>query len=363
VTCQLSDTDLCDAGEDRANPMSVKRVSGMKARALICDEEQRFTLEEVDLKEPAADQILVRADYTGMSIGTEFALIRNKISWGPYPLCTGYMGTGIVEAVGSEIEDFRVGEAVYYRGNDAMTLKDGTPVSCVQGSHCTHAVLRPHTSHGADHLPEGAPPDVACMFVMPAVGLNGADMANPRMGETVVVYGVGQIGLGVVATCVHRGCVVIAVDLNQRHLDIARELGADYLINGATQDVPAKVRKIVPQGADMVFECTGLPQCIDPAIELCRPQGSFVWQGNYGAAPVSLHFLPAHGKRLRMFFPCDDGLQPCRRAVVKNMALGVLKWEKTITHRIPYTEAPTMYQRINQGEANDIVGVVISWSN
>ena len=74
----------------------------MKAKALVCDAEQNFTLEDVLLKGPAPDQIAVRTHYTGVSIGTEFALVRNKISWGPYPLCTGYQGTGVVEEANGE---------------------------------------------------------------------------------------------------------------------------------------------------------------------------------------------------------------------------------------------------------------------
>src|SRR5579871_4118612 len=103
---------------------------------------------------------------TGVSIGTEFALVRNKLSWGPYPLCTGYMGTGTVEAVGTEIDNFQVGDKVYFRGNNAMTLANGSPVSCVSGAHASHAVLRPNTTHGADHVVPGAAMDVAAMFVM-----------------------------------------------------------------------------------------------------------------------------------------------------------------------------------------------------
>lgn len=333
----------------------------MKAKALICDEKQNFTLEDVLLKDPAPDQIAIRTHYTGVSIGTEFALIRNKLSWGPYPLCTGYMGTGVVEAIGSDIHNFEVGDEVYFRGNDYMELMDGTKVSSVSGAHCSHIVTKPNTTHGVAKMSSGAAMDVACMFVMPAVGLYGVDMANPRMGQTVVVYGTGLIGLGVVAACAHRGCVVIAVDINEKQLDIAQKMGADYMINGASQDVEAEVRRIVPGGADVVFECTGIPRCIDPAISLCRQYGSFVWQGNYGAAPVSMHFLPPHGRRLTMFFPCDDGLQPCRRAVVKNMAMGTLKWENCITHRIEFTESPAMFERINKGSEKDIVGVVIKW--
>jgi alcohol dehydrogenase len=335
----------------------------MHATALICDEKQQFSLEPVVLKDPAPDQIAIKTRYTGVSIGTEFALIRNKISWGPYPLCTGYMGTGIVEAVGAGVANFRPGDAVYFRGNDSMAFPGGGAISCVSGAHCSRVVIRPNTTHGADHVIPGAGMDVAAMFVMPAVGLYGTDMANPRMGQVVVVYGVGLIGLGVVAACAQRGCVVVAVDIHQRQLELARRMGADHLINSATQDARAEVEKISPGGADVVFEATGIPACIDPAIELCRAHGSFVWQGNYGAAPVSMHFLPPHGKRLRMFFPCDDGWQPCRRAVVKNMAMGALKWENAITHRVEHTDAPGIFARINAGTDKDIIGVVIHWAD
>jgi 2-desacetyl-2-hydroxyethyl bacteriochlorophyllide A dehydrogenase len=339
----------------------------MKAQALICDEKQRFALEEVTLAEPAPDQVAIRTHYTGVSIGTEFALIRGKLSWGPYPLCTGYQGTGVIEAVGTEVEGFEVGDEVYFRGNDRMAVADGTafadgtPVTCASGAHCSHVVTRPHTTHGVAKMAPGAPMDVASLYVMPAVGLYGVDMANPRMGQTVVVHGAGQIGLGVVAACAHRGCAVIAVDVQDVPLAIARRMGADHVINGAAQDVASAVKSLAPEGADVVFECTGIPACIDPAIALCRPYGKFVWQGNYGAAPVSMHFLPPHGRRLQMFFPCDDGWQPCRRAVIKNMAMGALRWEHCITHRIDYTDAPAMYARINAGEDADVIGVVIRW--
>jgi 2-desacetyl-2-hydroxyethyl bacteriochlorophyllide A dehydrogenase len=332
----------------------------MNARALICDERQRFSLEDVVLQDPGPDQVVIRTHYSGVSIGTEFALIRNKISWGPYPICTGYMATGVVESVGANVDNFQVGDEVYYRGNDFMTLADGAPVTCGSGLHCTHAVTRPNTTHGVAKVIPGAAMDVACMFVMPAVALYGVDLCNPRMGQTVVVYGVGLIGLGVVAACSHRGCVVIAVDVIEKRLELARLMGADHTINGKKSDVAVEVKRIAPENADVVFECTGNRDCVDPAIALCRMSGSFVWQGNYGDS-VSMRFDPPHGRRLKMFFPCDDGLELCRRAVVKNMAMGALLWEQCITHRIPYTEAAAMFRRINEGEDESIIGVVIDW--
>lgn len=203
-----------------------------------------------------------------------------------------------------------------------LVLLDGAKVSCTSGAYASHIVGKVSSTHGVEKLPDGMGMDVASMFVMPAVGLFGVDMANPRMGDTVVVFGTGLIGLGVVAACAHRGCVVIAVDLDANRLAVAKSLGADYLIDASIEDVNAAVRQIVPDGADAVFESTGIPACIDLAIPLCRSFGSFVWQGNYGADPVFFHFLPAHGRRLQKFFPCDDGLQPCRRAVLKNLEMG-----------------------------------------
>lgn len=334
----------------------------MDAGALITTSDQEFGLFPVILPDPGPDDVLVRTLWSGVSIGTEFALIRGKLTWGPYPLCTGYQAVGVVERVGANVEAFQVGDRVYYRDNPRMTLADGTPVSSVSGTHCSYAVIDPRTSHGIAKLPAGAPEDAASLFVMPAVGLHGVDLSQVRLGSRVVVYGVGLIGLGVVAACAARGCEVLAVDLDDYRLQVARRLGADYIINAATDDVRVAVLRIAPEGADAVFETTGLPSLIQPAIELCRERGVFVWQGNYGKDPFPFSFLPAHGRRLTMVFPCDDGHVPSRRSVVKAMTLGTLPWGETITHRAEASEAPALYRGILAGTLN-VLGAVIHWSD
>jgi len=333
----------------------------MLAQALICDDQQQFSLQQVLLPDVGPDQIGIRTCYSGVSIGTEFALIRNKISWGPYPLCTGYQGTGVVETVGHSVKNFRIGQRVFFRANSGMQLASGQQVSVVSGTHCSHVVVNPNTSHGADLLHEGAQMDLASLFVMPAVGLNGVDQANPRMGQHVIVHGAGMIGLGVIAALAVRGCVVTAVDTNAKALVIAGQLGADHLISAGEKNWQEQINAIMPDGANVVFECTGLPQCINTAIELCRPEATLVWQGNYGAAAVPLKFLPAHNRRLRMVFPCDDGGPACRRAVIKAMSHGTLPWQHTVTHRINAADAPEFYTRINSGK-HDVIGAVIQWS-
>jgi 2-desacetyl-2-hydroxyethyl bacteriochlorophyllide A dehydrogenase len=338
-----------------------KETFSMIAKALICNAQQQFSLADVVLPDCGPDRMLVRALRTGVSIGTEFALVRNKISWGPYPLCLGYQGVGVVTEVGSNVTGFAPGDTVYYRDGKNLQLTDGTPVSAVTGTHCSQALINPKATHGVELLPKGVDPECGALFVMPSVSLYGVDMVDVRLGTVVLVYGCGQIGLGDVAFAARRGAITIAVDVADDRLAIARKLGADYVINGAKQDVATALRTLAPQGADTVFESTGIPACIDQAIPLAKANGKFVMQGNYGAAPISFHFLPAHGRRLTWFFPCDDGLAPCRRAVMKNMALGALDWQQVITHRVAAADSPALYDAINRGAANDVIGAVINW--
>jgi len=335
----------------------------MRAKALICEEGGAFTLSEVTLPDPGPRHLVVRCLCSGVSIGTEFALVQQKISWGPFPLCLGYQAVGIVEAVGDDVSDYRVGQRIYYRNQGDMRLPDRRAVSCVTGTHCSHVVVDLNENHGLGPMPEGVGDEEASLFVMPAVGLNGVDMSNVRMGDTVVVYGAGLIGLGVVAACSHRGAVVIAVDIEASRLEVACRLGADHVINANEQDVAEEVARLTGEGADVVFESTGIAACIDVAMPLCRQKGTFVWQGNYGAAPIQWTFMNAHARELTTFFPMNDGLEPSRRAVLKNMRAGALPWASTITHRLTPAETPAFYTRINDGGAADVLGAVIRWSD
>ena len=332
--------------------------------ALIAWQDQHFSLEEVELPDPERDQIRIKTHYSGVSIGTEFAYItgKGKVAGKSHPMCTGYQATGTVEAVGKDVRDFKEGDLTYFRGGSGIKLSDGTAVAALFGTHASAVVLDPSGVDGAYHMIPGADMELASLYVMPAVALKGVDRANPRLGETVVVFGCGLIGLGVVALLVQRGCNVVAVDLLSARLQVARDLGADHVLDASTVDVKEEVLKLTPGGADVVFECTGSPANIDPAIDLCKQQGSFVWQGYYGVTPFPMLVPTPQYREVTMHFPCGDGHEMCRRAVLKNMTLGTLQWEKCITHRVSYTEAADIYTRIGNKD-QEIVGVTINWTD
>lgn len=332
----------------------------MQAQALICTAQQQFSLETFDVPAPTEAQILTRTLFSGVSVGTEFAVIRGKLDWGPFPVCTGYQAVGVVEAVGPTVKRFKLGDKVYYRRNFLPMTWQGQKINTCAGAHCSMALIDENAE--VELLPPGVDEATSSMFVMPSVGYNAVNMAGVQMGDVVAVHGMGLIGLGALAAARLRGAITIAIDLDERRLALAKSMGAEYVINGKQEDIKARVEAIKPGGADVVFEATGIPACLDPAFAISRLHGKFVFLGNYGNAPISFHFLVPHGKQLTAFFPCNDGLKPCRDAVLRNIATGALPWHKTITHRVTAEESPGLYDAINRNALPDMMGAVIQWS-
>ncbi len=335
----------------------------MKSRALICTAQQQFSLQEFEIPILGPSDVLVRCIWSGVSVGTEFAVIRQKINYGPFPICTGYQAVGIVEDIGADVSKFEVGDKVYYRRSFLRMNHDGQPVTSCSGAHSSHALM-PEDSE-IELLPEGVDEATGALFVMPAVGYNAVDMAGVQMGDVVAFHAVGLIGLGALAAARLRGAVTIAIDLNPRRLEMAKEMGADHVINAdglSTKEVIARVEEIQPGGADVVLEGSGIPSCLDLAFPLARLRGKFVFLGHYGKEPVSFNYLVPHAKQLTAFFPCNDGLAPCRNAVLRNIATGAIPWHKTITHRVAAPEAPDLYAMINRNELPELFGAVIRWS-
>lgn len=335
----------------------------VEASALVARADGQFAVEPVLVPGPGRDNIVVQIAYSGVSIGTEFGALSGKIDWGGFPMVTGYMATGTVSMVGSAVSGFEPGDRVYVRHNEGLRLaRSGEAVNCRDGLHCSAASLDPRGDHGAAILPEGVDLDVGSLFTVLSVGLHGVDMAGVSTGDSVVVIGLGTVGLGVTAAAAARGARVVGVDPRERCRTVARRLGAQETVQPDGKDSAAQVRSIVGEaGADFVFEATGKPALIDLGIALTRPSGTLVWQGHYGEGPVQFEFVRAHHKQLRMLFPCDDGLTECRAALLRRVRDGQLPVELLITDRLTPANAAGFFGQVSREGSGDSISPVIAW--
>lgn len=208
-------------------------------------------------------------------------------------MVTGYMATGTVVAVGSEVEGFSPGDRVYLRHGEGLVLMASDQLlNCRDGLHCSLASLDPRGDHGAAVLPSGVPDEQGSLFVVLSVGLYGVDLAGVTAGSTVIVLGLAAIGLSVVAAAAGRGACVVGLDFRQRCCELGRVYGAWRTVVVGPEDPEEPVRRLIgAEGSDYVFESTGLPDLVDVGIGLTRPFGHLSGRGTMAAVEHTSTFF------------------------------------------------------------------------
>jgi S-(hydroxymethyl)glutathione dehydrogenase/alcohol dehydrogenase len=279
----------------------------MRMRAAVLEEfGQPLVVQELDLEEPKAGEVLVRLVACGVC-HTDMYTASGVDPSGYAPTVLGHEGAGVVEAVGPDVGSLQVGDHV-------VTLFSPQCRECV---HClspkTNICLAIRDQQGRGYLPDGttrltrdgepirhfmgtstfaeytvmpeialakvspeAPLDRACLF---ACGLStglGAAMftAKVEAGSTVVVFGAGMVGLGAVAGARLQGAErIVCVDLSEERLEMARHQGAtDVMLGGVGGDgvVAAILEMTGGFGADYTIEATGLVAVMRQAVESAR---------------------------------------------------------------------------------------------
>ncbi|MCO5315487.1 MAG: alcohol dehydrogenase catalytic domain-containing protein [Solirubrobacterales bacterium] len=276
----------------------------MRMKAAVLEEFGRpLVVQEVDLDEPKAGEVLVRLEACGVC-HTDLYTASGADPSGYAPAVLGHEGAGVVERVGEGVVSLVPGDHV-------VTLFSPQCRECV---HCldprTNLCLAIREEQNLGHLPDGsvrihrdgepirhfmgtstfaeytvmpeialakvnpeAPLDRACLF---ACGLStglGAALYTARVqpGATCVVFGAGMVGLGAVAGCRLAGAGrIICVDLSDDRLDLARGQGATDLLRGDENTVATIQGMTGGFGADFTFEATGNVKVMRQAVEAAR---------------------------------------------------------------------------------------------
>ncbi|MET0281213.1 MAG: NAD(P)-dependent alcohol dehydrogenase [Steroidobacteraceae bacterium] len=276
----------------------------IRIRAAVAEAKaEPFQMQELELDEPRADEVLVRIVACGVC-QTDVHVWHQRLLT-PLPIVLGHEGSGIVERVGAAVTSVRPGDHVVlsyqacgqcqpcrqahgpycdHQGvmNFSGTRLDGTigvrrlPGSTApavrghffgQSSFATYALT---TERNTVKVPSELPLDLLAPLGCGLQTGAGAVLNTFKMtaGETLAVFGVGAVGLAAImaASAISSGAI-IAVDVNESRLTLARELGATHAINPKHQDVAAQLRAITGRGVNYVFETSGRPEMLDHALK------------------------------------------------------------------------------------------------
>ncbi|WP_315855271.1 bi-domain-containing oxidoreductase [Spiribacter salinus] len=298
-----------------------------------------------------------RTDGTGATLDA----VQSKLD---QPLALGYCNVGAIAALGSGIEGFSVGDRVVSNGKHAEVV-------AVPKNLCAR-------------IPDNVSDDAAAFTVVAAIGLQGIRLAEPTLGECVVVTGLGLIGLLTVQMLRAQGCRVMGVDVDTSKLELARQMGAEVTANPAEgEDVLAVAERFSrDRGVDAVLitAATKSNEPVSQAAKMCRKRGRIVLVGVTG---LELSRADFYEKELSFQVSCSYG--PGRydpayeeggqdypvgfvrwteqrnfEAVLDLMSNGALDVSPLITHRFPLEQAAEAYDLLSSGEPS--LGILLEYS-
>jgi 2-desacetyl-2-hydroxyethyl bacteriochlorophyllide A dehydrogenase len=239
-----------------------------------------------------------------------------------YPIKYGYASVGRVAAIGAGVEDLAPGDLVFalHPHQSAYVL----PASYVV------------------RLPPDLPPEVGVFLANLETAVNVVLDATPRLGETVLLSGLGIVGLLVLQLLRRTGVEqVLAVDPLPARRAMAQRLGATATLT-PEDDVVAQVRaRTEGRGADLAIEASGAPDALTRAIEAVAAEGTVVIASWYGTKPVS-----------SQVGQLDPALAPrwdrARRLAVARRLLAELPLAELISHRVPFARALEAFALLDQ---------------
>ena len=181
----------------------------------------------------------------------------------------GYSAAGVVVEVGREVEGFRAGDRV----------------ACAGAGIATHAELIDVPVNLAVRVPEGLELDVASTVTLGSIALQGVRRANPTIGETFVVVGLGILGQITVQLLKANGCRVIGADVDAARTAAASGAGADAVVDGAAGDYIALAARMTDgHGADgvIITAAAESSEIVSHAFQACRRKARVVLVGDVG---------------------------------------------------------------------------------
>ncbi len=365
----MNPTDIVrEQAASRVNTNSLQIPRTTKAAVLV-ELNKPLVVAELELPEKLSfGQVLVKIFYSGIC-GAQFNEIEG--AKGPdkfLPHLLGHEGSGVVLDVGAGVKTVKKGDHVVLHWRPSNGLQSETPTYMWNGRKVNAGWVTTFNNYAVVSenrltlIPADFDMKLAPLFgcsVTTAMGVVNND-AHLKIGQSVVIFGVGGVGLNLVqAASMVSANPIIAIDLYDSKLESARKFGATNCFNSKTSGSwKDEIYRIIGEkGADVVIETTGNSRIIETAYEMTHPDGKTILVGVPRKEDnISIYSLPLHFKKILKGShggSAEPHLEVPRYIRLYN--LGKLKLKGLITHEFALEQINEALDTIRRGEAGRVI--------
>ena len=307
-------------------------------------------------------QVIDKAKREGLLVTAQAAFARLD-----QPMALGYSSAGTIVALGENMGGFRVGQRV----------------ACAGGGYAVHAEYGVVPRNLLTSLPENVDFEAAAFITLGAIALHGFRLAEPQIGETVAVIGMGLLGLLTGQIAAAAGCRVLGVDIDPKRIALASSLGLEACLRNQAEDSAQTFS--ANRGFDAVIICADTPSNdpVELAGAIARDRARVVATGAVGLTfprkvyyEKELSFINS-----RSYGPgrYDAGYEENGQdypigyvrwtegrnfeAIVELLANGKLQVQPLITHRFPIEQAAEAYEVITGKKNEPFLGVLLTYES
>jgi len=302
------------------------------------------------LAELKLSEVRIQVEVSMVSPGTELHHITGThTKKSEFPLATGYISVGKVVGTGGACDEALLGQRFLVQQN--------------------HFAFHNAEVKNLRAIPEGVDPVDGGTAILLGIALRGIRGGQVRIGDSVVVFGMGVIGLYALHLAKVAGAYpVIAVDPVKMRRDVAQKMGADFVVDPLAGDAAVEIRKLTGgEGARVSIDASGTARVISSLPDVTAEFGKVVVLGGvHGTVPMDLYTrfqksnltMVGCGSAYPQDYPYDERRNEI--CLLQLIAAGRVSPRPAITDVVPWREGPGIYQRMIF-EKDKIIGAAFDW--
>lgn len=328
----------------------------MKSYVVYADQSKKIV--EMPMPKYGEYDALVKIESCGVCNGTDTKIIHGVFKGiDQYPVVLGHEGVGRVVEKGSKVTTFEIGDLVlmpYWSDvPEGYTSGWGTysEYNIVTDALAMekNGLIPDDFAYGQRKLPADFDPVSSAMIITFREVLSTMKRFGMEPNKSLVVLGLGPVGLSFVQFAKLQGMgPIIAIDLSDEKLEMAKKRGADFVINSRNTDVVKAVREICPDGVDYALDAVGVTAFINQALEMIKPDAKICVYGissnmnqeiDWSRCPYNwtLHFHQ---------FPSKKAESEAHDQIVNWIKLGVLDPNDYISHVYDFADIDKAFENI-----------------